>query len=148
MPNHVHVLATPLRNYTLSSILHTWKSFTAHQANKLLGRRGTFWMVEYFDRAIRNERHFANVVEYIEHNPVKAGLCDHPMDWKWSSANTNAWEAKYLGAQASRLLMQTMRTGRPRSQGKTYLYAMAAKVQRRMQKQSGCTWLWLWIDWQ
>ena len=41
-------------------------------------------MTEYFDRAIRTERHFRTTVEYIEHNPVKAGLCESPEDWPWS----------------------------------------------------------------
>ena len=85
MPNHVHVLATPLGRCRLSSIVHSWKSFIANQANKQLGRSGRFWMQEYFGRAIRNERHFNASVEYIEHNPVKAGLCDAPADWPWSS---------------------------------------------------------------
>ena len=88
MPNHVHVVATPLAGYTLSSILHGWKSFTANRANRHLGRRGRFWMQEYFDRAIRDERHFRAAVEYVEHNPVKAGLCEAPKDWRWSSRRT------------------------------------------------------------
>jgi len=86
MPNHVHVLATPLHEYSLSSILHSWKSFTAKEANRLLGRNGAFWLEEYFDRAIRDETHFSKVIEYIENNPVKAGLCVTPADWLWGSA--------------------------------------------------------------
>ncbi len=86
MPNHVHVLATPLGCSTLSSIIHSWKSYTAKRANKRLGRRGALWMQEYFDRAIRDERHFITAVEYIENNPVKAGLCKQATDWEWSSA--------------------------------------------------------------
>ena len=86
MPNHVHVLATPLGCSTLSSIIHSWKSYTAKRANKRLGRRGALWMQEYFDRAIRDERHFITAVEYIENNPVKAGLCEQATDWEWSSA--------------------------------------------------------------
>ena len=69
MPNHVHVVATPLAGRTLTSVVHSWKSFTASEANRHLGRRGRFWMPEYFDRAIRDERHFRAVVEYVEHNP-------------------------------------------------------------------------------
>ena len=84
MPNHVHVLVTPLANHRLTSIVHSWKSYTANRANRLLGRRGPFWMQEYFDRAIRDENHFIAAVEYIEHNPVKAGLCAEPADWIWS----------------------------------------------------------------
>ena len=85
MPNHVHVVVTPLAGRTLSSIVHSWKSFTATEANQHLGRRGSFWMQEYFDRAIRDEHHFRTAVEYVEHNPVNAGLCEAPEDWPWSS---------------------------------------------------------------
>ena len=49
MPNHVHVLFSPLREHNLDAILHSWKSFSAHQANVLLARRGPFWQREYFD---------------------------------------------------------------------------------------------------
>jgi REP element-mobilizing transposase RayT len=98
MPNHVHVLLEPgcslgtagvsPASCTLESILHSWKSFTAHEANKILGRDGDFWFREYYDRFIRNERHFANAREYIENNPVKAGLVNEKGQWRWSSASS------------------------------------------------------------
>ena len=74
MPNHVHVLIETLPGHPLSSVLQSWKSFTAKEANKLLGQSGTFWQSDYFDRMIRDERHFVSAVEYIHGNPVKAGL--------------------------------------------------------------------------
>ena len=108
MPNHVHVLVTPLADHTLTSIVHSWKSYTANRANQVLGRRGPFWMQEYFDRAIRDEDHFTAAVEYIEHNPVGAGLCRTPGDWAWSSRTSldTSTEAPLqaslsLGARAS-----------------------------------------------
>ena len=86
MPNHVHVLAAPIGGWRLANILHSWKSFTAKKANALLGRRGVFWAEEYFDRAIRDATHYANAVEYLAMNPVKAGLCARPEDWRFSSS--------------------------------------------------------------
>lgn len=86
MPNHVHTLFTPLREFKMSRIVHSWKSFTAHECNKVLRRTGKFWEREPFDRYIRNQRHFHNAVTYIENDPVKAGLCEEPKDWRWSSA--------------------------------------------------------------
>ena len=86
MPNHVHTLFTPKSGNKMSSIVHTWKSFTAHECNKLLDRSGKFWEREPFDRYIRNKRHFNNTVTYIEDNPVKVGLCARAADWQWSSA--------------------------------------------------------------
>ena len=86
MPNHVHVLYTPEVNWELSQIAHSWKSYTASACNKALGRKGDFWQPEPFDRYIRDERHFANAVTYIENNPIKAGLCNEPENWRWCSA--------------------------------------------------------------
>ncbi len=86
MPTHVHVLATPLADWTLSSITHAWKSFTAKKANAILKREGMFWAPEYFDRAIRDDLHYANALHYIEMNPVVAGLCRVPEEWRYGSA--------------------------------------------------------------
>ncbi|MEI7643038.1 MAG: DUF1156 domain-containing protein [Chloroflexales bacterium] len=93
MPNHVHVLIETFAGYPLDQILHSWKSYTAKEANKLLGRTGEFWQPEYFDRYIRDERHLADVVSYIHENPVKAGLASRAEDWVWSSARDHAAHA-------------------------------------------------------
>lgn len=94
MPNHVHSLFTPEPGFTMSQISHSWKSFTAHVCNKLLGRTGQFWEHEPYDRYIRNDQHFRNAVAYIENNPVKAGLCGRPEDWRWSSARRRLGEMR------------------------------------------------------
>ena len=114
MPNHVHVLFQPLHNWTVAKIVASWKKFTATQicahlrnagnapgnANLLIGRgeaanqeigapRGApapVWHREYWDRYMRNETHFAQALEYIRQNPVKAGLVVKAEDWLWSSA--------------------------------------------------------------
>src|SRR5215210_5809723 len=70
MPNHVHLLLTPLSGYMLSSIMHSLKSYTAGEANKLLRRQGALWQEEYFDRYVRDAEHYAQTVAYIEANPV------------------------------------------------------------------------------
>lgn len=90
MPNHVHVLFTPSMGHALADILHSWKSYTAKQANRILSRTGQFWEEDYFDRFIRDEIHFAATAAYIENNPVKAGLCARPEDWPLSSAARSA----------------------------------------------------------
>ncbi len=52
--NHVHAVVTPLAGYPLSDILHSWKSFTANQANALLNRKGEiFWQKESYDHIVR-----------------------------------------------------------------------------------------------
>jgi len=86
MPNHVHVLFTPINGHKLSSIMHSLKSYTANCANRSLQRSGDFWATEYFDRYIRDGKHFSNTVAYIHNNPVKARLCRTAADWPFSSA--------------------------------------------------------------
>ena len=92
MPNHVHVMIELLPGVALSSILQEWKSSTSHSANKLLGRNGVFWMPEYYDRYIRDQDHLKRAIEYIDANPVKAGLADTPSSYRWSSAYHDAVE--------------------------------------------------------
>jgi len=90
MPNHVHVLIDPVES--LAKIVQSWKSYTGRWAlrkNAELGLGvpgGKLWMRDYWDRYIRDQQHFGQVVEYIHQNPVKAGLCSRPEDWHWSSA--------------------------------------------------------------
>jgi len=79
MPNHVHVVTRLLGTQSLASILHSWKSYTAKLANKILGCRGEFWMREYFDRIVRDEDDLRATIAYVLANPAKAGL----VDWKW-----------------------------------------------------------------
>jgi REP element-mobilizing transposase RayT len=85
MPNHVHALIEIWEDWPLAGVLHSWKSFTAHHANLVLRRSGEFWFREYFDRFIRDERHLANAILYIELNPMKAGLVERAEEWRWSS---------------------------------------------------------------
>jgi REP element-mobilizing transposase RayT len=87
MPNHVHMLVRVLSPHTLSDLVKGWKSFTARRINQQLSRQGTVWQKEYWDRYIRDERHYVQAMAYIHENPVKAGLVVSPEDWRWSSAS-------------------------------------------------------------
>ena len=86
MPNHVHAVVTPFSGFSLPEILHSWKSFSAHEINGLLGSSGPVWERESFDHLVRNEKAFDKFASYTENNPVTAGLCELPEDWAFSSA--------------------------------------------------------------
>jgi REP element-mobilizing transposase RayT len=79
MPNHVHVVFQPFGENDLAGILHSWKSFTAREAQRKFGLRGSFWQREYYDHLVRNERQFRRAVRYVVENPAMAGL----RDWRW-----------------------------------------------------------------
>ena len=74
MPNHVHLLVTPLPRNELSAILHSWKSYTANQINRLLGQSGPVWQRESFDHIVRDEEALLRFEQYIRDNPRSACL--------------------------------------------------------------------------
>ena len=82
MPNHVHVVLRPLTR-ELSQVVQSWKTYSGRCANEMLGRCGTFWQREYFDRVIRDDNDLERTIEYVLSNPVKAGLGD----WRFTSAD-------------------------------------------------------------
>jgi putative transposase len=99
MPNHVHVLIEPMAGNALVDIVQSWKSYTAKIIlQNIAGQRPALpvktrlWQAAYWDRFIRNERHYHATVDYIHQNPLKAGLVAKAEDWPWSS----------LGARAAR----------------------------------------------
>jgi putative transposase len=84
MPNHVHLLITPLA--AVSKVMQSLKRFTAREGNRILGRTGQpFWQDESYDRLVRNDTEFEQIDRYIEVNPV-AGLAATPAEYAWSSA--------------------------------------------------------------
>lgn len=77
MPNHVHALVTPLPGFELKSILHSWKSYSAHQINKHLRTNGTVWKKESYDHIVRDHEEFIRIRDYIHNNPSAAGIRIH-----------------------------------------------------------------------
>ncbi len=85
MPNHVHVLLEP--GIPLPRLTNGLKGVSSRDANARLGRVGMpFWQDESFDHWVRSAAEGERIRQYIEWNPVKAGLTSRPDDWRWSSA--------------------------------------------------------------
>jgi acyl-coenzyme A synthetase/AMP-(fatty) acid ligase/REP element-mobilizing transposase RayT len=85
MPNHAHVLLRMRPGHDLAGFMKRVKGVSARRINQLLGRDGPVWQKDYFDRYIRDGRHFSNVLRYIENNPVVAGLAATPGEWAFGS---------------------------------------------------------------
>ena len=93
MPDHVHFLIEPMveRNdeagnsifFSLSKILHSIKSFTANQINKVERSTAPVWENESFDRMIRSESDLQEKFEYITRNPWEAGVVTDKEDYTW-----------------------------------------------------------------
>jgi REP element-mobilizing transposase RayT len=85
MLNHVHLLATP--TVALPKLTKSLKGITAKRANAMWGLTGSpFWQEESFDRLVRHAGEFERIRNYIEENPVRAGLVRKASEFRWSSA--------------------------------------------------------------
>ena len=85
MPNHVHLLATP--SVALPKLTKSLKGITAKRANAMLALTGSpFWQEESYDHLVRHAGEFENIRNYIEGNPVRAGLVGEASEYRWSSA--------------------------------------------------------------
>ncbi len=133
MPNHVHMILVPGHEDGLrASLGEAHRRYTRH-INFREGWRGHLWQ-ERFHSFPMDEQYLLAAVRYVELNPVNAGICKHPQDWKWSSARAhftksddglvsvkpmldrvNNWSA-YLSSdkqECNDLISKHTRTGRP-----------------------------------
>ena len=88
MPEHVHLLTTPLRNeagdvYWLADILKGIKGASARDVNRILGSSGPVWEEESLDHIIRSDESLQQKFEYIQLNPVRRGLVKSPEEYQW-----------------------------------------------------------------
>jgi primosomal protein N' len=117
MPDHVHLLIQPLPIqesgkegvYSLPEILHSIKSFSAHEVNKTMKRSGPVWQQESYDRLIRSESDLHEKWNYIWNNPRTIGLVgpteEYPFIWTPVATNLRQQEIRRdaESAQAGRL---------------------------------------------
>lgn len=82
MPNHVHVMLQIFPGMPMKKILLSWKSYTSHIINRLLGRKGKLWETDSYNHLIRSSNEYYYQMRYIWQNPDMAGLTDWP--WRWS----------------------------------------------------------------
>ena len=73
--------------YSISKIMYSLKRFTANSCNRLLDRKGQFWLHESYDHFVRDENDFEYQLNYLLMNPVNAKLTDKPENWQFSWVN-------------------------------------------------------------
>jgi type I restriction enzyme R subunit len=98
MPSHVHWVFRPSQTWVESlgadadkrspreRIMHSFSTYTAWNCNQLLKSHGRFWQGEPYDHWIRDEEELYRIIDYVEKNPVKAGLAKDAREWAFSSA--------------------------------------------------------------
>jgi REP element-mobilizing transposase RayT len=90
---HYHLLlTTPKPN--IGKGMHRLNFLYAQGFNARHGQFGHLFQDRYHTAVVEADGHFLHLFQYLALNPVRAGLCRHPLDWRWSSyAGTTGWRA-------------------------------------------------------
>lgn len=91
MTNHVHLLATPETATSLPRAMQSVGRVYVQYFNSMQGRSGTLWEGRYKAAIVDSDRYLLTCMRYIEFNPVRAGLVEHPERYPWSSHLANAF---------------------------------------------------------
>jgi REP element-mobilizing transposase RayT len=89
MPDHVHLILTPLNDMTrmqvwaLPETLDAIKGASAHKINRRIGKRGPVWQDESFDHVLRSSESLDRKIDYVLENPVRSGLVSRARDYRW-----------------------------------------------------------------
>ncbi len=87
MPDHVHLVLTPGYDgnsfFSVAEIMQGIKGTSTHKINRLLSRSGQVWQRESFDQVLRREESIHAKVEHMVQNPVRAGLVQNAMEYRW-----------------------------------------------------------------
>ena len=88
MPNHVHLVLVPSNKDGLRAAMADAHRRYTRRINFREGWRGHLWQ-ERFHSFAMDEKHLYRTVRYVERNPVAAGICQHAISWRWSSARAH-----------------------------------------------------------
>ena len=88
MPNHVHLVIVPEHKNSLALLFKEAHRRYTRRINFREKWRGHLWQ-ERFHSFVMDEQHLNATVRYVERNPVSAGLCEKPQDWRWSSVHAH-----------------------------------------------------------
>jgi putative transposase len=88
MPNHVHYVVVPTSKGGLARLFASAHRRYALRVNSREGWRGHLWQERFYSVPM-DETHLVSAVRYVELNPVRAGLCESPADWPWSSVHAH-----------------------------------------------------------
>lgn len=105
MTNHVHLLVTPESSTAISVLFQGIGRHFVPYMNKTYQRRGSLWEGRHKGNIIESEAYFLICMRYIEMNPVRAGMVDHPAQYRWSSYAANALGVDNAVIQAHELYL-------------------------------------------
>jgi putative transposase len=90
MTNHVHLLVTAERGAAPGEMMKALGQRYVQYVNRVYRRSGTLWEGRYRSCPIQADSYLLACQRYIELNPVRASMVEHPADYRWSSYRANA----------------------------------------------------------
>tara|TARA_R110002050_G_scaffold71891_3_gene154663 strand:+ start:49679 stop:50401 length:723 start_codon:yes stop_codon:yes gene_type:complete len=90
MTNHVHLLLSTEHDGAISKMMQSIGRYFVLYINNTYQRTGTLWEGRYKSTLVDSDNYLFTVMRYIEMNPVRAGMVDHPEEYPWSSYQANA----------------------------------------------------------
>ena len=94
MSNHVHLLLTPHIDNGVSRLMQYIGRLYVRQFNYQYARTGTLFDGRFKSSVVQSSRYLINCLQYIELNPIRAGMVKDPGDYKWSSYRSHAFGHK------------------------------------------------------
>ena len=90
MTNHVHLLVTPLKAESTGLMMKQLGQRYVQYINRTYRRTGTLWEGRFKSCIAQDEVYVLGCYRYIELNPVRANIVQHPAEYRWSSYRVNA----------------------------------------------------------
>ena len=116
MTNHVHLLITPQEVDATSQFMQALGRYYVRYVNRTYARTGSLWDGRYKASIIDSEIYFLTVSRYIELNPVRAKMVQHPAEYPWSSYHKNALGKKMDLITPNDLYLSLGKTNQERQQ--------------------------------
>ncbi|MCB2216473.1 transposase [Desulfofustis glycolicus] len=90
MTNHVHLLLTPKSSHSAANLMKRLGQRYVQYFNRTYRRSGTLWEGRFRSSLVQQESYLFTCQRYIEMNPVRAKMVEHPGVYRWSSFRANA----------------------------------------------------------
>ncbi|MCD6295519.1 MAG: transposase [Deltaproteobacteria bacterium] len=90
MTNHVHLFLTPAEEHSASALMKRLGQRYVQYINRTYNRSGSLWEGRFRSCIAQQENYLLICQRYIELNPVRAGMVEHPGEYRWSSYRANA----------------------------------------------------------
>jgi putative transposase len=129
MTNHVHLLMTPKQEGAISAMIQSVARRYVGYYNERYTRTGTLWEGRFYSSRVTSDRYFLTCHQYIDMNPVRAGLTESPGGYLWSSHNHYAVGRpdSLLSAHPMILAMAPNEAGREREYRKLFAGKLSDK---------------------